>query len=80
MSRLEKLIAAIRNNPKDVRFDDACRVAEAFGFVGKSRGSHRAYSRPGMRSGLNFQNRDGKIAPYQARQLIDMIDQCEDNS
>ncbi len=81
MSQREKLIAAIRNNPKDVRFDDACKMAEWLGFTrAKNRGgtSHRAYSRAGERIGLNFQNVNGKIKPYQAYQLIEMIDKYED--
>jgi hypothetical protein len=74
-----KLIAHIRNNPKDVRFDDACKVAKELGFVCKGGGSsHHAYSRPGESVGLNFQNRGGRIKPYQARQLIEMIDKYED--
>ena len=39
--------------------------------------SHRAYSRRGEPTLLNFQNRNGKIKPYQARQLIAMIDKYE---
>jgi hypothetical protein len=79
MSRHGKLIAKIRNNPKDVRFEDACKVAEWLGFVCKGgSGSHHAFSRPGEREGLNFQNRDGKIPAYQARQLIVMIDTYDD--
>jgi hypothetical protein len=76
VSQLEKLIAAIEKNPKDVRFDDACKVAEKLGFRrgGKSATSHCAYSRPNEQTGLNFQNRNGKIPPYQARQLIEMIE------
>jgi hypothetical protein len=76
VSRLNKLIQKIRNNPKDVRFDDACKVAEAIGFIGKGgRGSHNSFSRTGERVGLNFQKREGgKIKPYQAKQLIEMID------
>jgi hypothetical protein len=71
----KKLLAAIRNNLKDVRFEDACKVAEWLGFVHKGgRGSHRAFSRTGEPIGLNFQNRNGKILAYQARQLIAMID------
>ena len=74
----KKLLAAIRNNPKDVRFVDACRVAEWLGFVHKGgKGSHGAFSRPGERVALNFQNRDGRIKPYQARQLIAMMDKYE---
>jgi hypothetical protein len=36
LKQLEKLIAAIKNNPRDVRFSDACKVAEAIGFTAKA--------------------------------------------
>jgi hypothetical protein len=76
VSQRQKLIDAIRNNPRDVRFEDACKVAEWLGFTGKggSGTSHHAFSRSGERMGLNFQDRGGKIPTYQAKQLIDMID------
>lgn len=74
MAKDEKLIRDILNNPKDVRFDDACKVALRLGFERKGgSGSHRAYSRPGEPIGLNFQDRGGKIPRYQAEQLIAMI-------
>ena len=75
MSQREKLLAAIRNNPKDVRFADACKAAEAIGFVrAGGKGSHAVYARAGEPAILNFQNRKGRIPPYQARQLIEMMD------
>jgi hypothetical protein len=75
MSRLNKLIQSVWNNPRDVRFEDACKVARALGFVEREGdGSHRVFGRPGEPVGLNFQNRKGKIWPYQAHQLIDMIE------
>ena len=78
MTRREKLLAAIRNNPKDVRFVDACRAAEAIGFVNAGgKGSHTIYARAGELTILNFQNRSGRIPPYQARQLIEMLDKYE---
>jgi len=78
VSQIEKLLASIRANPKDVRFDDACKVANALGFTGKGgKGSHNSFSRAGEPIGLNFQSCSGKIPPYQARQLIDMIDKYE---
>jgi len=40
-------------------------------------GSHRAFARPGEPVLLNFQNRKGRIPPYQARQLAAMIDKYE---
>ena len=74
MLRRAKLLAAIRNNPKGVRFVDACKAAEAIGFVNAGgKGSHTVYARAGEPTILNFQNRNGRIPPYQARQLIDML-------
>ena len=78
MSRRAKLIEAVRNNPSDVRFDDACKIAEWLGFVHRGgKGHHRAYHKTGEPIGLNFQNRGGKIPRYQADQLIAMIDKYE---
>ena len=78
MGQRAKLIADIRANPKDVRFEDACKVAAWLGFMRRGgKGSHRAYVRAGERTALNFQDRKGKIKPYQAHQLIEMIDKYE---
>ncbi len=81
MNRRVKLIEAIRNNPKDVRFGDACKVAEELGFNHSGgQGSHRAFSRKGEPIALNFQNKDGKIPKYQADQLILMIEKYHDDN
>ncbi len=80
MSKLTKLFEAIAANPKGVRFADACKAAAALGFVHKGgSGSHRAFARPGEPTLLNFQNRDGYIPPYQARQLIAMLEKYGDH-
>lgn len=79
MSQLRKMLDRIRNNPRDVRFEDACKAAKALGFTHEGgAGSHRVFARPGEPMQLNFQNRGGKIAPYQARQLIAMIEKYSD--
>jgi hypothetical protein len=82
MSKRDKLIDGLRRNPKDVRFEDACRIAEMIGFTWKGgKGAHRAYQRPGEQTGLNFQNRKGRVVPYQALQLLAMVDiywNCDD--
>ena len=75
MNQKTKLQAAIRANPGDVRFAIACKVAVMLGFSAKGQvGSHCAFSRPGEPTLLNFQDRGGKIPPYQGRQLVAMID------
>lgn len=78
MNQQTKLLSAIRANHKAVRFADACKAAVMLGFKHKGgSGSHRAYARSGEPAGLNFQNWNGLIPPYQARQLIAMMDKYE---
>lgn len=81
MTKKGKLIKAIRNNLRAVRFDDACRIAEMIGFsLRGGKGSHKIYGRQDEPLLLNFQNRRGYIKPYQAKQLIDMVDKYDDES
>jgi len=69
-----KLLEAIQRNPAQVRFTDACKAAGLLGFIhAGGKGSHRSFARVGEPVGLNFQNRNGFVPPYQARQLIEMI-------
>jgi hypothetical protein len=75
MASDDKLIQKIRNNPKDVRFAEACKAAEMIGFVGsEGKGSHTVYKRVDEFEIFNFQNRNGRIPTYQAKQLIALID------
>ena len=70
-----KLLAAITANPRQARFADACKAAQLLGFVHKGgAGSHRAFARDGEPVGLNFQDHAGFMPPYQARQLVAMIE------
>lgn len=74
MSKSEKLLAAIRNNPAGVRFDDATNVAASY--FGKPRisGSHHVYTVPGGLR-INLQpGKDGKAKSYQIDQLLAAID------
>ena len=80
MTKYARLIAALLNNPKTCRFEDACKIAEGLGFVHKGgRGSHRVFARRDEREALNFQNRNGYIPAYQARQLIGMLEKYGDD-
>ena len=71
-----KLLARIRNNPRNVRFSDLTLLAEAFGFrLGRQRGSHRVYAHPEVPDLLNLQpDKLGKAKAYQVRQLLDLAD------
>lgn len=75
MGNIQKLFDKIKNNPKDVRFNDICRLAEYFGFTYRGgKGSHRVYTRKGIHEILNFQNVNGKTKPYQVRQFLKIVE------
>jgi hypothetical protein len=76
LSQREKLLQSILDNPKNVRFVDACKAAELIGYEAKAqKGSHNAYVKSGELEGLNFQNRNGNIVPYQGKQLQRKIEE-----
>ena len=79
MTKTCKVIESIRNNPKAVRFEDACKVAETIGFIySAGKGSHQVFKRPHELTQLNFQNRNGYIPHYQAKQLLTIIAKYEE--
>lgn len=45
MSKLEKLIQKIENNPKNVRFEDIESLLESLGFQIRSKGSHYTFKK-----------------------------------
>jgi hypothetical protein len=75
MTKQQKRLDALRANLRAVRFNDACKIAESLGFSRQGgKGSHRTYGRQAEPLLLNFQDRDGYILPYQARQLLAMVE------
>ena len=70
---LEKILSGSRN----IRFEDACRLAKALGFaLDRTRGSHHIFVHrevAGLR--LNLQpDRNGQMKMYQVRQLLDAME------
>jgi hypothetical protein len=80
-SRCTKLLQRARNSAKSLRFDEACYLADCFGFVviRQNGTSHKIYSREGhIGLPLNFQrDKNGAAKPYQVRQLLEAIDALE---
>jgi len=76
MSNKEKLVAAMRKNPKGTRFDDLCQVCdEYFGTPRQDSSSHRVYKMPWVGNPrVNIQNDKGKAKAYQVRQVLKAID------
>jgi predicted RNA binding protein YcfA (HicA-like mRNA interferase family) len=75
MTYRSRLLESLKKNPKNIRFNKLCKIAEEFGFKFRGgKGSHRIYVKKGIKEMLNFQNVHGKAKPYQVRQLIKVIE------
>jgi len=76
-ARVDILVAEMRANPVDVRFEDAVRVAtHYFGKPRRRSGSHIVWKMPWpLDPRVNLQpGDDGRAKAYQVRQLLDAID------
>ncbi|MBN1366970.1 MAG: hypothetical protein JW967_03495 [Dehalococcoidales bacterium] len=74
MKAIEKIVAQMGENPKDVKFKDICKVCEYY--FGKPRisGSHNIYQTPWQGDPrINIQNDNGKAKAYQVRQLLQAL-------
>ena len=70
-----KLLAKAITGSKNLRFTEAVRLAEAFGFrLSRVRGSHHVFAHQALRELVNLQEVGGKAKPYQVRQLLDLVE------
>ena len=79
MAGVAAIVAALRNNPKGVRFADLVKVCdEYFGEPRQTSGSHRVYRTPWPGDPrVNIQNDKGGAKPYQVRQVLRAMDKLE---
>ena len=79
MANIETIVNKMRNNPKDLGFNDLCKVCDAF--FGKPRqggSSHRVYKTLWQGDPrVNIQNAKGKAKAYQVRQVLSAIERLE---
>jgi hypothetical protein len=79
MSKIDDLLVKIKNNPKNVRFAELCKVCDFyFGKARHSSGSHRIYRTPWQGDPrVNIQNNHGKAKAYQEGQVLMAIERQE---
>ncbi len=76
---MDKALARIRRNPRDVRFDDLRRVCDYYFGEPRQRGSHLFYRMPWEGKPLvNIQPVRGRAKEYQVRQVLKAIDKLEE--
>ena len=81
MAKVEDIVAAMRKNPKNIRFQDLCKVCDYyFGEPRQKGSSHRIYKTPWPGDPrVNIQNHKGMAKAYQVRQVLKAIDKLEAN-
>ena len=79
MAQIKKLVAKIKNNPTDVRFDDLAKVCDYYFGNPRQRGtSHHVYKTPWQGDPrVNIQNKNGKAKTYQVKQVLAAISKLE---
>jgi len=79
MAKVEIVVAAMRRNPKGVKFQDLCKVCDYyFGEPRQKSSSHRIYKTPWPGNPrVNIQNYKGMAKAYQVRQVLKAIDKLE---
>jgi predicted RNA binding protein YcfA (HicA-like mRNA interferase family) len=76
MSRKRKLLTKVLTGSHNLRFEEICRLAEAFGYrLDRVTGSHHIYEHPQSSRPLNLQNVGGKAKSYQVRQFLRDIEE-----
>jgi len=71
----QKLLQKALASPANLRFEEVCALARAFGFhQSRVKGSHYIYVHPGVRELVNLQDVRGKAKPYQVRELLELVE------
>ncbi|MEH2351108.1 MAG: toxin HicA [Nostoc sp.] len=80
MAQIEKILAQIKNNPKNVNFTDLMKVCNHYFGEPRQQGtSHCIYKTPWAENPrVNIQEKNGKAKVYQVRQVLDAIEKMED--
>ncbi|MBD2436216.1 toxin HicA [Nostoc sp. FACHB-110] len=78
MPKTEKLLAQIKNNPKDVNFSDLVKICNHYFGNPRQEGSHSIYKTPWPGDPrVNIQEKNGKAKVYQVRQVLEAISKLE---
>ena len=76
---MKTVILKFKNNPKDVKFAELCKVCDFyFGKPRQSGSSHRIYKTPWQGDPrVNIQNHKGKATAYQVKQVLKAVERLE---
>jgi len=73
--KARKLLQKALASPANLRFEEACALARAFGFhLSRVSGSHHIFAHRDVRELVNLQEVHGKAKPYQVKQLLALVE------
>lgn len=76
MHKVNDILAQMRQNPKNIKYKDLCKVCDFyFGAPRQKSTSHRIYKMPWQGDPrVNIQNDKGKAKAYQVGQVIQAVE------
>ena len=79
MKSIAEKLKQFKNNPKNVKFSELCKLCDFyFGDARQSGSSHKVYKTPWRGDPrVNIQNSKGKTKTYQVRQVLKAIERLE---
>ena len=80
MNRKQLLRRLTLGSVQNVQFSDMINLVEGFGFkLDRIHGSHHLFVHPDIPEILNFQPEGKQAKPYQIRQFLRLIEECDLN-
>lgn len=79
MKHNKEILERIKNNPKNVRFNELCKLCDhCFGSPRQGGSSHRIYKTPWIGDPrINIQNCKGRVKIYQVKQVLSAVEKLE---
>ena len=79
MPKIDNLLSKLKQDPKNVRFSDLCRICDHyFGEPRQQKSSHRIYKTPWQGDPReNIHNDQGKAKAYQVKQVLLALEKLE---
>ena len=78
MNEHQFLDRLVRDDLRNVRFTELCRLVKAPGFEQRRiNGSHYIFAHPAFPEILNLQQVHGQAKPYQVRQLLRLVERYD---
>lgn len=79
MKSIAEKLKLFKNNPKDIKFSELCKICGFYsGDARQSGSSHRVYKTPWRGDPrVNIQNSKGKAKAYQVKQVLKTIERLE---